>query len=54
MATGKQVRRHHEPEGVVCVAFVPDGKTLAYVSHFCTIHLVEAASGREVARSPYQ
>jgi WD40 repeat protein len=53
--TGKLIRQEREEHGISCVAFAPDGKTLAYVSHASVgapvlLTFLDAGAGRQLRR----
>jgi len=47
VATGKKVRQLEAPDAVHCVAFAPDGKTIAVAGADKLVRLFEAATGKE-------
>jgi WD40 repeat protein len=48
VATGQELRRYGQPEHLKAVAVAPDGKTLAAGGPDLKIHLLDAATGKEL------
>ncbi len=50
MATGRARRRFSLDQAIRCLAFAPDGKSVAIGGEDCVVHRIDLASGKELQR----